>query len=72
MGPAIFGYARFGSIVFGSYGISVIISPGLVTSDLIVLARAEIRRVVTARAIIHSSVDLVSQIRTKVNTTIER
>ena len=71
MGSAIFGYARFGSIVFGTYGVEI--GPVVPTiHDIIVVGRAEIRRVVMAQAMIHSDVDLVGQIRTKVGTIIER
>jgi hypothetical protein len=68
MGPAIFGYARFGSIVFGTYGAEV----GPALHDVIVVGQAEIRRVMSCSAMIHSNVNLVGSIRTKVNTTIER
>jgi len=71
MGSAIFGYARFGSIVFGTYGAEV--GPIIpILHDIVIVNRAEIRRVVITQSNINSVIDLTGMIRTTVNTTIER
>jgi hypothetical protein len=69
-GSAIFGRAQFGTIVFRTYGA---LAPPVVTlSDLIRVMNSEIRRRVTANSSVHRLSESTSQVRTRINTTIER